>query len=584
MNPALSGRLALPRARNPVGKSLEISEKAAPPEAATNVGWTTWKPGLTGRGVAASDSRKLASLEGTYGGTEDGVVWVGACVTLIMAEMGSYPREFINPQQQLVPDPQAPPELVELLNEPNPAMTWFDFMEWRAMDEELAGNSYWLMDQRNALGHPLALFRLRPEYTRIAVNDAGQIIGYVYQPPGFPIGVPYNAADIIHFKRPNPNSEYYGMGTVEMIQRTLESELAQNEYVTGFFSDGAKISGVLTTTTLSEVQFERFKEQFYSEFAYNPNSLGILVAEQGTNFQPVTAVPEASNVVALRRMSKDEILSGFGIPAPLLGGILENSNHKISDSQHILSRRMIPRAVRTGERLSRDLTSMWNLRVRINVSFAEPKTSKVERAGMMLKGGASINESRREMDLMPVAEDWANQPILPQGFAPLGYMTSGGVPVAAPVDGTNPGGTEVPPVEDPDNATGASTTGESRLSIDEGMEYLSAAHQRVLRGVAQYADKPKFGKLSKRELAVDGIWDEGTEVTLAGEVLGEDAANEVLESLSNDLAYVIGEGKRRSYSMRQIVFGFPEEGYPGIAGAFQNAEARVRDISDRQRL
>lgn len=579
MNPAISGKLpSIPRPR--LSRDVATT-KDAPPEAAQHVGWSTWKPGLGGAGVAASDPRKLHSLAGTFGGPEDGVVWVGACVSLIMAEMGSYPRELISMQQQLVPDAQAPSDLIDLLNEPNPSMTWFDFMEWRAMDEELAGNSYWLMDQKNALGQPLALYRLCPEYVRIAVSDAGLIIGYVYQPPGFPLAVPYNADDILHFKRPHPRSEYYGMGTVEMIQRNLEANLAMGEYVTGFFSDGGKISGILTTTTLSEVQFERFKEQFYTEFAYNPNNLGILVAEQGTNFQPVTAIPEGAGVVALARMSKDEILSGFGIPAPLLGGILENSNHKISDSQHILSRRMIPRAVRTSERLSRGLTSLWNLRVRINVSFAEPKTSKVERAGMMLKGGASINESRREMDLGRYEQPWADMPILPQGFAPLGYMTEGGVPTAVPA-GTSPaGGTNVPPVDDPDNATGANLAGDSRLALEPVMDYLHAAHQRVLHGVGQYADRPKFGKLSKRELAVDGVWDQDAEINLASDVLG-DETNDVLESLTNDLSYAIAEGHRRAYSMRQIVFGFPDEGYVGIAGAFQSAEARVREIADRQ--
>ena len=38
-----------------------------------------------------------------------------------------------------------------------------------------------------------------------------------------------------------------GMGTVEAIQRELGLELTQMDHISGFFNNGARISGILTT-------------------------------------------------------------------------------------------------------------------------------------------------------------------------------------------------------------------------------------------------------------------------------------------------------------------------------------------------
>lgn len=564
MNPALT---------KSIGSALRSfgAKSAEPPLDAQLAGWRPWGIGPTYRGgVAAADGRKLSTLMGTYGGTQDSVIWVYACTTLVMSEMGSYPRELIDTEtRMLVPDTRAPEDLITLLDQPNERMTWFDFMEYRTMDEELAGNSYWLLDQKNALGQPLSLERLRPEFTQIAVNSAGKIIGYMFHPPNFPMGVPYDKSDVMHFTRPNPNSEYYGMGTVEAIQRSLEADLASSEYITGFFSEGGKISGVLTTNTISEVQFERFKQQFYDEFANNPNSLGILIAEQGTNFEPISEVPQASGVIPIRSMTKDEILAGFGVPAPLLGGALLNSRQQIEQTQHILSRRMLPRAVRASARLTSDLTSKWGLSLRINVAFAEPRTQKVERAGAMLKGGATLNESRREMDLGPIDEPWANQPVVPQGFAPLGYMTAGGVPAVEPAAPAGPAPVNDPPGGMPEAALTAHL-----------MEYLSEARDRVMTRAEDFADRhsaARFtrnqGKRPKDQMSVDALWDQPYELQSLAQ-LGLDIrhAVEVLSQIHDGLVAAIDEGKRRSYSVDQIVDGYPHEGYEGISGVFDDVE------------
>ena len=544
-----------------------LGGKAAPPQAAMNAGWRPW---YASWGSEAANTRELVNLMETYGGEDDGIVWVFACTSLIASEIASYPYDFKDPKTDKII--RRPPEdLVELLRNPNEEMTYFDFMEYKQTDEELAGNSYWVMDQQNGLGQPFALYRLRPEYTQIAVNDRGKIAGYVYQPPGFHIPIPYDRKEILHFKaRPNPLNPYYGMGTVEAIQRELESELAQTDHVIGFYSDGARISGVLTTQTLSETQFQRFKEQFYEEYTGEANAHKILIAEQGTRFDPITEVPGNTGVVDLRRMTKDAILTGFGIPSPILGGILENANHKIEDSNYIFSRRMMPRAHRTSERLTVNLGSLWDVKIHIQETAAEPQSVKITRAGNMLKGGATVNEARAEMDLPKHPEPWADQPVIPQGFAPFGYMTSGGAPSATPI---GPGA----------NVNGNNPAPQPSLNGGQADAYLADSKRRVLSALSNYGDRhdaKRKGLRDKRELMLDEVWNYEDEAAIAVNEYGfhADAAEAIAWQIGHRLWLAIETGKHRSYSINQIAWGFPEEKYDGIAEVFDAFD--VEEILD----
>jgi hypothetical protein len=254
------------------------------------------------------------------------------------------------------------------------------------------------------------------------------------------------------------------------------------------------------------------------------------------------------------------VLTGFGIPAPVLGGILENANHKIEDANYIFSRRMMPRARRTSERLTMGLAAMWRLAVHIQETAAEPQSVKIKRAGDMLKGGATVNESRAEMDLPKHPEPWADQPVIPQGFAPFGYMTPGGAPSGTPVGpAIGPGG----------NVNGNNPA----LNGAQTNAYLDDARLRVIRALTAFGDRHdarRKGAREKSSLALDDIWLIDAEVEAAHDEFHFPlpAAERLVDELSIAIDGAISEGKRRSYSVQQIIFGYAEENYPGVADVF----------------
>jgi len=589
---------------------FKTATKAAPSQSAIDAGWQS-RGFAFGQRPAAANPRELFALMSTYGGPDDGITWVHACVSLIMSELASYPYEITTLGDRILPNESIPNDLADLLDQPNEDMTYFDFIEYKQMDEELAGNSYWLKDQMNAIGQPLALRPLRPEFVKIAVNDAGRLIGYVYEVQGFETPIPYDRDEVIQFRRPHPTNEYYGMGVVEAIQRALKADLAQTDHITGFFEHGAKLSGVLTTGTLSEIQFERFKQQFYEEFVNDPNTHGILVAEQGTRYDPLTASPGGSGVIDLRKMSKDEVLTAFGIPAPLLGGVLDDANHKVEDSQHIFSRKMVPRARRTSEKLTRDLIAMWRLKFKVNVRYAETRTTKIQHAQESLKGGASTNESRAIMDLPPHAEAWADIPVLPQGFAPFGFMESGGAPTR-----------QQQPSSPADDGRFALIDHHKEM-VDYARARYDDVLNRIVRGqrtrtskaIGRFTENGSYSRDKaadrphRRDLSVATVWNHDAELnTLMNE--WDEATRSICDitcdtpllptqwsppspyfrqavqkamfgvetwntRICEQLEEMIKEANRRGYNLKQLASGNDEEAFSGVLSVFDRVETEV---------
>ena len=447
----------------------------------TNAGWSSY-----GGGGSLLGTRISAYME-TYGG-DTGVSWIYACTTLVMDELAMYPYQFVDPSTasdlgrckeldyQRVPD-----DLRMLLRQPNETMTWFDHINYKEMDTELVGNSYWLKDQRNSFGQPLALQRLRPEYTRIATDRRGKVIGYVYHLEKVGIDLPFEVDEVIHHKLPSPHSEYYGMGRVQGVLKEAGAELGINEHIVGFFTNGARISGVLTVAgTLPEEQFLRMKEQFREEYGGAGNAFSILIAEQGLEFEPITQTPAASGVTDLRELDKDAILSAWGVHEELLGGTANAGDVKMGDAQKIFSRKMRPRARRCSERLTYDLTGAWGqVGLWISTTDVETQETKVARARDMLGAGATINEARTEMGLTPYDQlpnhdpelaALADTPILPSGYEPFYISQQGGARLGGSADeieqnGSSNGRTEILPGGSNGNLSG---TGQPTTPAGEG--------------------------------------------------------------------------------------------------------------------
>lgn len=429
----------------------------------TTVGWRSGGvPLFAGRSHVTNPIK-------SYGGTEESSVWIYACATIRSQQLAAYPWWLHSWEDAHTPIDRASKrgevsDLYRLLEEPNEEMTYFDWAEQVELDLYLTGDSFWMCDQMNPLGQPLALQWLMPGTVKVVTDQAGaRRVGYVYQPKESATKIPLALNEVVHFRNRNPLNRWYGMGVVEAIYRSIDRDLAQGAHVQAFFDDGAHLSGVLTVPeAIGEEEFERMKRQYESEFRASNNRFNILIAEGAQGYTPITSTPGVIGTVDLSRLTKDEILSGSGVPEFLLGGTGQGGVYKMEEAQNILHRTMIPVAGRFARRVKMDLAGRYFLdltsrskRIGFHVDPRQSDTpsAKVERARKLVGTGASI-----DMMLEMAGQDRLNW----QGITDVPLIPSGLVPVTKE-DGFNAGaagssGPTPPPnsaaEEDPNNEPG----------------------------------------------------------------------------------------------------------------------------------
>jgi HK97 family phage portal protein len=280
------------------------------------------------------------------------VFWVRACVSVIAyncanVEMRLYKRATNDNDQdeEITASP-----FLDLMNNPNPDLTRFDLLEKAFTDLELTGNAYWSMEEQNALGQPLELYRLRPDRVKPVPDRKSLVAGYVYTVNSKPIN--YTAAEVFHATYPNPLDDVYGMGTIEAGEYRFNSQISMGEHEQRFWESGAKVTGILTTdATVSDKVWTRLTQTLSAFF--KGKGYSTLVLENGLKYQSVSDSPAKLGLIELAKMGRDEILAMFGVPPTKLG-ILENANYKAQASDEFFWTETVdPKLTRMEQKLQR---------------------------------------------------------------------------------------------------------------------------------------------------------------------------------------------------------------------------------------
>jgi HK97 family phage portal protein len=137
--------------------------------------------------------------------------------------------------------------LSDLLKAPNDTMTFAELLYLTVCHLKMTGNAFWAKDQPNANGdRPLALYPLNPKRIKIVPNkDRPGVSGYLYRPNNTLEPIPFEANEVMHFKRPHPNNDYWGLGDIEAAEPMFNDHINRSAWAEGFWKNGASPSGVL---------------------------------------------------------------------------------------------------------------------------------------------------------------------------------------------------------------------------------------------------------------------------------------------------------------------------------------------------
>lgn len=251
--------------------------------------------------------------------------WVYACVArrsmgLAQIEFKLYQLKKNGEVEELIEH-----ELLELLYRVNPEMTKYNFIQLSVIYRDLLGASPWVLSKTNENDkYPSNIYIARPEYFKVQKDKEGQTVGYNYEIGTFK--KTYSQDEVIFLKNYNPKNPDKGIGVIEAVRMTAENDDYILQSNSNLLKNNSRPSGFLELAgNANKETIKRLKKEFKNKYQGYENAYDVQILEGGMKFKPVSLPPKDLDFIESRKMNRDEILSIFGVPKPVLG-VFEDVN------------------------------------------------------------------------------------------------------------------------------------------------------------------------------------------------------------------------------------------------------------------
>jgi HK97 family phage portal protein len=251
--------------------------------------------------------------------------WVYACVArrsmgLAQIEFKLYRLKKNGEVEEIIEH-----ELLELLYRVNPDMTKYNFIQLSVIYRDLLGASPWILSKTNKSDKlPSNIYIARPEFFKVKKDDDGNIIGYTYEIGSYK--KEFEKEEVLFLKNYNPKNPDKGIGVIEAVRMTAENDDYILQSNSNLLKNNARPSGFLEMEGNADGKMiKRLKKEFKQKYQGYENSYNVQLLEGGLKFKPVTLPPKDLDFIESRKMNRDEILSIFGVPKPVLG-VFEDVN------------------------------------------------------------------------------------------------------------------------------------------------------------------------------------------------------------------------------------------------------------------
>lgn len=292
-------------------------------------------------------------------------------------------------------------EILDLLYDPNPPMSYTDF--WGAISTflDLTGNAYIFLDMDRK-----EMWPLRPNRVKIVGHPTEYIDYYTYKPDdsGTVLKIPKEL--IVHFKTANPTDDYYGLPPVEAGSLELASEYYAVKYNINFFKNDATPKTVFESEqALTDEDVKRIAAWWKALHQGVDNAHKIGIIGKGGKVNVIGTTLKEMEFNQLRKYEREMIYAIYKIP-PAMGGMFDTPyqlnlkdqvkyifwgqgiNPGLRQREEILNQIFLPRLNAKNEKLllKYDLNAIEIL----NESLSE----KADTALKLRQTGWSVNELR----------------------------------------------------------------------------------------------------------------------------------------------------------------------------------------------
>lgn len=240
--------------------------------------------------------------------------------------------------------------VARLLQSPSPLYARIDFLRSLISAEELAGNSFAYIAERDALGYPTRLDHYQPSEVRV-MKGSNDVFYHIA-----PLGVIVPSRDVIHFKGYAPDG-IEGKSPIALLRDEMENCANATACSKELYKRDLRTAGVFSTD--HKLGPEGIKNLFKSLGAMvrkAKTSAAPIILEEGLKYSPIQLSPEDAQFVAMKLLSIDQVAVAFGVP-PHKAGDLTRGTYSNNEQANIefYNDCLRPRAEHIKEELNRKL-------------------------------------------------------------------------------------------------------------------------------------------------------------------------------------------------------------------------------------
>lgn len=313
--------------------------------------------------------------------------------------------------------------LQRLLDYPNRWQSHYDFLETLVTYLNLDGNAYVIKEREETGAQTVAMWLPRPDLMtpvldpRKSVFDEDALLGYVYTTQNGE-KLYFLPDSVIHFKYPNPNDPYGGLGRghppLMAAAADADNDNSQTSFIKQFFINGAVPSGIIKSKNiLDDAEVRRIQSRIGEQYSGEVNWHKVMVLDADAEYQQTGLNLDQMVFPDLRAISETRICAAFKVPPVLIG--VKAGLDAATYSNYALARRalwednIIPTTTKLAEGLSRALSDELEDDVIIVAEYSnvvalqDDRANRFARANQAVIGGwITVNEARREVGLGPL--------------------------------------------------------------------------------------------------------------------------------------------------------------------------------------
>ena len=357
-------------------------------------------PMMTGGNWIIPTNRSTEGYLRAYGE----VGWLFAVVNKIAVSFGDTKWRTVrirrDGEKEVIPDHP----LTEILKRSNPIQTGSEVRELAQMYIDLVGECFLLIG-KNAINQPIGLFNLPPHRMSPIPDEDKLIAGYIYD-----LGdrkIPFEVDEIIHIKQPNPHDQMRGIGAVQSLAVDIDTESYASRWNRNVFYNNGMPEGILKLPRMAKEDYEKAKEKWQSDYGGIGNARKTAVVtgskEDTIDYKQIMLSPKDMDFGELRKMTRDNILGVFGMPASLMGIEGVGSRARAEEDNYMFAKWVLsPRLNRYKESINEKLAPLFGSDIEVEYEDPVPENKEMILKGIEVgigKGVMTVNEARALLGL-----------------------------------------------------------------------------------------------------------------------------------------------------------------------------------------